>query len=95
MAKVIASKQDLVELLAAGGRTKKDASEAVSDVLAAITQKLANGDDVNLIGFGKFKVTHKPAYQGRNPSTGDPLPIAASNRITFSVGASLKAAANK
>lgn len=93
--KVIIGKSDLVELLATNGRSKKDAQEALNDVLAAITNTLAQGNDLNIIGFGKFKVTHKPAHDGRNPSNGETLKIAASNRVSFSVGASLKSAVNK
>lgn len=93
--KVIVGKPELVELLATNGRSKKEAQEALNDVLAAITDTLAKGNDLNIIGFGKFKVTHKPAYDGRNPANGETLKIAASNRVSFSVGASLKSAVNK
>lgn len=93
--KVIVGKSELVELLATNGRSKKEAQEALNDVLAAITETLAKGSDVNIIGFGKFKVAHKPAYDGRNPANGETLKIAASNRVSFSVGASLKSAVNK
>lgn len=93
--KVIVGKPELVEILATNGRSKKEAQEALNDVLAAITDTLAKGSDLNIIGFGKFKVTHKPAYDGRNPANGETLKIAASNRVSFSVGASLKSAVNK
>lgn len=93
--KEIIGKSELVELLATNGRSKKEAQEALNDVLAAITDTLAKGNDVNIIGFGKFKVTHKPAYDGRNPANGETLKIAASNRVSFSVGATLKSAVNK
>ena len=74
---------------------KKEAQQTLNDVLAAITDTLAKGNDLNIIGFGKFKVTHKPAHDGRNPSNGETLKIAASNRVNFSVGASFKSAVNK
>lgn len=93
--KLIVGKSELVELLANNGRSKKDAQEALNDVLGVITDSLANGSDVNIIGFGKFKVTHKPAYDGRNPANGETLKIAASNRVSFAVGASLKYSVNK
>ncbi len=93
--KAIIGKPELVELMAINGRSKKEAQDALNDVLAAITDALAKGNDINIIGFGKFKVTHKPAYDGRNPANGETLKIAASNRVSFSVGASLKSAVNK
>lgn len=94
MAKVTVGKTELVDLIATKGGTKKEAQEALNNVLAAITESLKAGNDVNIIGFGKFKVTHKPAYQGRNPTSGAAIQIAASNRVGFSVGASLKTAVN-
>ncbi len=93
--KVTLGKPELVEMLATKGRSKKEAQEALNDVLAAITGPLAKGNDLNIIGFGKFKVRHKPAYAGRNPLNGETLQIAASNHVSFSVGTSLKSAVNK
>ena len=93
--KVTVGKPELVELLATNGRSKKEAQEALTDVLAAFTDTLAKGNDLNIIGFGKFKVRHKPAYHGCNPANGETLKIAASNSISFSVGASPKSAVNK
>ncbi len=93
--KVTLGKPELVEMLATKGQSKKEAQETLNDVLAAITAPLAKGNDLNIIGFGKFKVRHKPADAGRNPLNGETLQIAASNRVSFSVGTSLKSAVNK
>lgn len=95
-AKNVLGKTDLVELIAAqSGSTKTDAHNALNLVLEGITNALANGDDVNITGFGKFKVAHREERQGRNPSTGEPLTIKASNQVSFSVGAGLKQSVNK
>jgi len=93
--KNVLGKTELVELISAkSGTSKTEAQHALNLVLDGITNALANGDDVNITGFGKFKVAHKPEYQGRNPSTGAALTIAASNKVTFSVGAGLKKSVN-
>lgn len=76
-------------------RSKKEAPEALNDVLAAITDTLAKGYDLNILAFGKFKVRHISAYDGHNPTNSETLKVAVSNRVSFSVGASLKSAVNK
>lgn len=47
-------------MLATNGRSKKQAQKAMNDVLSAIIDVLAKGSDLNIIGLGKFKVTHQP-----------------------------------
>ncbi|OYX93019.1 MAG: integration host factor, partial [Novosphingobium sp. 35-62-5] len=76
---------DLADIIAANhGLSKADARKAVDNVFAAITDAAAKGDEVSLNGFGKFKVKNTPAREGRNPSTGATIQIAASNKLTFS-----------
>ncbi len=95
-AKKVLGKTDLVELIASTSDVSKvDASNALNLALDGISKALAAGDDVNITGFGKFKVAHRPERQGRNPSTGEALTIKASNQVSFSVGAGLKQAVNK
>lgn len=94
--KNVLGKTDLVELIAAqSGATKTDAHNALNVVLEGITKALAEGNDVNITGFGKFKVAHRAERQGRNPANGEPLTIKASNQVSFSVGAGLKQSVNK
>jgi DNA-binding protein HU-beta len=94
--KNVLGKTDLVELIAAQSSvTKTDAHNALNLVLEGITNALAQGNDVNITGFGKFKVAHRPERQGRNPANGEPLTIKASNQVSFSVGAGLKQSVNK
>lgn len=83
-----------VELIAAvaekAGLSKKDAEKAVAAVVSSIEGALANGDKVQLIGFGTFEVRERAERQGINPRTREPITIAASKSIVFKPGKSLK-----
>jgi DNA-binding protein HU-beta len=82
---------DLAEHIAAAHDVSKaDARKIVDGVIAAIADAAAKGDEVALNGFGKFKVKHSPARQGRNPSTGERIDIAASKKLTFAPAKALK-----
>ena len=74
--------------------TQANASEAVKAIFDSITESLKQGDPVNLVGFGSFKVLQRAARQGRNPRTGEPLSIAAATVPSFSVGKGLRNAVN-
>lgn len=87
------NKTELVAAVAAkAGISKKDADAAVAAVFASVTDALAKGDKVQLIGFGTFEVRAREARQGRNPKTGEAMTIAASKVPAFKAGAALKAA---
>ena len=89
------NKTELAMLVAAKTETSKKAAEAaVSAVLEALTETLAKGEKVQLIGFGTFEVKDVPAKEGRNPQTGEVIHIDACKRPTFSAGKSLKDAVN-
>ena len=89
----MAGKPELVAKVANDtGMTKVDAAKAVDAVLQAITSTLASGDSVALSGFGTFRVSTTAERQGRNPSTGAPMTIAAGKRIGFSAGSKLSEA---
>ncbi|QDK35511.1 integration host factor [Sphingomonas sp. IC081] len=82
---------DLAEkIAAANGSTKADAKKAVELVFAAIADAAAAGEEVNLPGFGKFKVKESAAREGRNPSTGETIQIAASRKLGFTQAKALK-----
>ena len=70
--------------------SKKDAEKAVAAVTAAITDALCAGDKVQLVGFGTFEVAERAAREGRNPKTGETMPIAASKTPKFKAGKALK-----
>ncbi|HWU03449.1 MAG TPA: HU family DNA-binding protein [Novosphingobium sp.] len=82
---------DLADTIAAAnGLTKADARKVVDGVLAAIADAAANGEEVSLSGFGKFKVKETPAREGRNPSTGATIQIAAAKKLTFTPAKAVK-----
>ena len=89
------NKNDLVAKVAdAAGLSKTDAAQAVDAVFDAITNSLKEGDEVRLVGFGTFAVTRRAATTGRNPRTGEPIQIPASNQPKFKAGKGLKEALN-
>jgi DNA-binding protein HU-beta len=82
---------DLADSLAnAFGIAKADARKYVDAVFGAIADAAAAGDEISLNGFGKFKVKDSPAREGRNPSTGATIQIAASKKLGFSAAKALK-----
>ncbi|MBN2413240.1 HU family DNA-binding protein [candidate division KSB1 bacterium] len=89
------NKAELIDKVAEVTKTKKEAKEVVESVLSAITDALKKGDTVSLIGFGTFKVNHKPARMGRNPQTGQTIQIAAKKVPKFVPGKALKDVVNK
>ena len=89
------NKNDLISAVADNsGLTKSDAASAVEGVFDAIQNALAAGDEVRLVGFGTFAVAKRKASMGRNPRTGEPMPIKASNQPKFKAGKGLKDAVN-
>ena len=90
------NKQELVEIIAKNtGLTKKDSEAALKATTEAIKKELVKGGSVQLVGFGTFGVTKRPARQGRNPKTGAPMKIAACKAPKFKAGKGLKDAVNK
>ena len=87
------NKNELIGTVAEScGLSKSDASSAVEGV--AIQKALADGDEVRLVGFGTFSVAKRKASTGRNPRTGEPMEIKASNQPKFKAGKGLKDAVN-
>lgn len=85
------NKNDLIAKVAGGsGLSKQDASKAVDSVLDCITTALKDGEEVRLVGFGTFAVTHREATTGRNPRTGEAIQIPASKTPKFRAGKQLK-----
>ena len=75
--------------------SKKDAEKAVKAFTDAVAEELAKGGKVQLVGFGKFEVSERPAREGRNPRTGETMTIAASKTPKFKPGKALKDEINK
>ncbi|PSJ45086.1 nucleoid-associated protein HU-alpha [Zobellella taiwanensis] len=85
------NKTQLVDAIAAkADLSKAQAKAALEEVLNGITQSLKEGDPVQLVGFGTFKVNHRAARTGRNPQTGQEIQIAAANVPAFVAGKALK-----
>lgn len=81
LVKVVAEKADLTQAVAA---------DAVNAMIDAIVEKLAEGDEVAILGFGSFKVAERPARTARNPQTGEMVEVPASKAVTFKLSKSLK-----
>ncbi|MFT6660007.1 HU family DNA-binding protein [Maritalea sp.] len=89
------NKNDLIAVAAEkAGITKADAASAVDAVFDAIEGTLRDGNEVRLVGFGTFSVSHRKATKGRNPATGAEIDIAATNVPKFKPGKQLKEAVN-
>jgi DNA-binding protein HU-beta len=73
----------IVEVASHAQLTKKQAEAAVLAVTYSILKSLKNGAEAVLPGIGKFLVKDRPARVGRNPQTGDTVPIPAGKRIIF------------
>ena len=87
----MANKQDLIAKVSERtSLTKKDSGAAVDAVFGAISDFLADGEKVQLIGFGNFEVRERAARTGRNPQTGKEIKIAASKVPAFKAGKALK-----
>ena len=82
------------ELIAAAaestGLTKKDTEKVLNAALESIAAALAQGDKVQISGFGSFEVKEREARVGRNPQTGEAMEIAASRIPDFKAGKALK-----
>lgn len=87
------TKAELAELLFEHvGLNKREAKDIVDAFFEEIRETLARGDEVKLSGFGNFQVRDKPARPGRNPKTGEVIPIAARRVVTFHASQKLRAA---
>ncbi|PUS19395.1 nucleoid-associated protein HU-alpha [Salmonella enterica] len=86
------NKTQLIDVIAADKAelSKTQAKAALESTLAAITESLKEGDAVQLVGFGTFKVNHRAERTGRNPQTGKEIKIAAANVPAFVSGKALK-----
>ncbi len=77
-----------------GDFSKKDAAEIVEAVFDTMKEVLANGEKIKISGFGNFVVRAKKERVGRNPQTGDPIPISARRVLTFKPSQVLKMVLN-
>lgn len=85
------TKADLAEnLVDSIGLSKKDSKELVEGFFDTIRSSLVEGQQIKLSGFGNFEVREKSQRPGRNPKTGEEIPITARTVVTFRPGQKLK-----
>ena len=77
------------------GLNKREAKDMVETFFEEIRAALENGDSVKLSGFGNFQLRNKPQRPGRNPKTGEEIPITARRVVTFHASQKLKALVEK
>ena len=88
---IIMNKHELISAIAQGAElTKKDAENALAAAVKAISNALAEGDKVQIVGFGTFEIRERAARTGKNPRTGEMIDIAASKVPAFKAGKALK-----
>jgi len=75
--------------------SKRDADAAITAVIDAITEALAAGEKVQVVGFGSFEVRDRAERTGRNPQTKEPIVIPATKMPVFKAGKALKDAVVK
>ena len=85
------TKADFAErLLDEIGLNKREAKEMVELFFEQIKASLEQGEQVKISGFGKFELRDKSSRPGRNPKTGEEIPISARRVVTFRTGQKLK-----
>lgn len=89
------NKGDLVsKITEKAGLSKAQSTEALNAALETIGEALKENDKVTLVGFGTFSLNHRPAREGRNPSNGQTIKIAAKNQVKFKPGKELSDSVN-
>ncbi|MGE0804792.1 MAG: integration host factor subunit alpha [Burkholderiaceae bacterium] len=86
------TKAELAEMLFERvGLNKREAKDMVETFFDEIRDALQRGESVKLSGFGNFQLRDKPQRPGRNPKTGEEIPISARRVVTFHASQKLKA----
>lgn len=89
-------KSDLVHVLVEKrGITQKQAELAVEVIFEAMRDALCAGDNIEIRGLGAFHVKHYKGYQGRNPKTGEVIPVSPKRGILFRTGKDLRERINR
>jgi len=86
------TKSELIESIARSQKhlPAKDVELAVKHILELMSEALANGERIEIRGFGSFVVKQRRAREGRNPKTGELVAVAAKRVPFFKVGKELK-----
>ncbi len=89
------NKAELITAMAAKAElSKKDVEASLKAFIDVVTDELKKGEKIQLVGFGTFETSERAAREGRNPQTGEPMPIAASKAPKFKAGKALKDSIN-
>ena len=89
------NKTELIDVMASKtGLTKKNTEVALNAFIETVSEQLAKGDKISLVGFGTFEVAERAEREGRNPQTGETMKIAASKAPKFKAGKALKDSVN-
>ncbi len=89
-------KSEAIDIVASKtGITRLEARYVVDGLMVTIAEALARGEDVSFSGFGTFRVRHRAARMARNPSTNEPVEVAARNVPVFKPSANLRALVNR
>ena len=84
-------KAELIKAVAGRvGMTQAAVEDVLNDLTKTITEQLAEGGTVKIVGFGEWLVKETAARTGRNPKTGEPIEIAAGRKVVFKSGSGLK-----
>lgn len=90
------TKADLIAVVAEKtGSSKKDSEKMLTAVIDSITEALASGEKVSIVGFGSFEVKTRGARKGINPRTKKEITIESSKLPSFKAGKTLKEAVSK
>ena len=88
-------KTELIDYISQQNKcTKVEAENIINTFTGAVTEIISKGEDIVLMGFGKFYSSKVAARSGRNPKTGEAMQIPAYTQPKFSAGSGLKAACN-
>ena len=89
------NKSDLIEALAIKENlTEKQATDTINLIFAGFTDVLKKSDRIEIRGFGSYSVREYEAYTGRNPKTGETIPVKPKKIPFFKVGKELKTMVN-
>ncbi len=90
------NKSELIEALAEKMQLPvREAASITNTIIDTMTEALANGDSIEIRGFGSFVVKHYDSYTGRNPKTGEKIKVAPKKLPFFKVGKDLRERVNQ
>jgi len=89
------NKHELIDAVSTTtGSNKAHTEIAIDAILETVTQALARGESVQIVGFGSFSTGARAERNGRNPSTGEAITIPAAKTVKFAAGKAFKDAVN-